>query len=138
MSRTVNRDEAGGLASGLVEAAVNRRSGPVEGPDGVVHVPHLVRDGDRLYQRGEPWAWYDLSAAGAPRTDYDDSKAPDRLRVDEARRVRHQDGSMTTYHGWVEASGGWVLLATDGASWTPMAYVPDDSPTEENVMQTGL
>jgi hypothetical protein len=121
----VDRDEATALASDLAEAA-SRRGGPVKHDDGTVHAPHLVRAGDRLYQNGEPWAWYDLSADGAPRTDYNDAEAPDDLNVDEAHRVRHQDGPMQIYHGWVEASNGWLLVSTDGSSWTPEAYVESD------------
>jgi len=122
----VDRDQATALASDLVEAAETHVGGPVKDDDGTVHTSYLVRDGDRLYQKGEPWAWYDLSVDGTPFTDYDDGEAPDDLRVDEAHRVRHQDAPMQTYHGWVEASNGWLLVSTDGASWTPEAYVEND------------
>jgi len=123
----VDRDEATSLAFTLAEAAERPGDGGVrKDDDGTVRTSYLVRDGDRLYQRGEPWAWFDLSADGTPVTDYDDSEAPDDLHFTEAREVRHQDAPMTTYHGWVEASNGWVLLSTDGTSWTPEAYVEKD------------
>ena len=123
---TVDADEATALAFTLAEAAEKPGDGGVrKDDDGTVHTSYLVRRGDRLYQRGEPWAWYDLSADGAPRTDYDDEQAPDDFHFTEARQVKHQDAPMQTYHGWVEASDGWVLLSTDGTSWNPEAYVPN-------------
>jgi len=123
----VSRDEATAHASDLVEAADTRVGSPVrKDDDGTVHTPYLVRDGNRLYRKKEPWAWFDVSVDGAPVTDYDYSKAPDDLRVKYASRVRHQDAPVQTYHGWVEASDGWVLLSTDGTSWSPEAYVPND------------
>ena len=119
----VDREEATALAYSFVEEAQDHPN-LVEHDDGVTHSEYLVRDGDRLRQPGEPWAWWDISG-GRPRTDCDVGEAPDDLRVSEAERVRHQDAPMTTYHGWVRGAGGWVLLATDGTSWTPTAFVPD-------------
>jgi hypothetical protein len=125
MSALVDREEATALAYDFVEEAQDHHK-LVEHDDGVVHSEFLVRDDDRLHQPHEPWAWWDISGDGCPHTDYNDGQAPDDLRVDEAHSVRHQDAPMTTYHGWVRGAGGWVLLATDGASWTPVAFVPDD------------
>jgi len=122
----VDRNEATALASDLVENSEASGSPIKKDHDGTVRAPSLVRDGDRLYQRREPWAWYDLSVDGAPLTDYDYNEAPDDLSIDEASRVRHQDAPTQTYHGWVEASNGWLLVSTDGTSWTPEAYVEKD------------
>lgn len=119
---SVKHEEATALAFNFVEQAQDHPN-IVEHDDGVVHSEYLVREGDRLHQLRESWVWWDISD-GCPRTDYDDGKAPDNLRVSEAHRVRHQDAPMMTYHGWVSGAGGWVLLATDGASWTPTAFVP--------------
>jgi len=114
----IERSKATSLAFTLAEAANDRHGGPIQDDDGVVRAPSLERNGDRLYSRGEPEVWFDLSANGCPRTDYQSG-------ADLPRKVQHQDAPMTTMHGWHRASDGWVLVSTDGTSWTPMAYVPD-------------
>jgi len=121
---SADHNEATALAFNLVERAQNHPD-IVEHDDGVVRSTYLVRSGDRLHQPHEPWVWWNLSGEGCPRTEYNDEEAPEHLRVDESHSVRHQDAPMTTYHGWVQGAGGWVLLATDGTSWTPAAFVPD-------------
>jgi len=115
-----DKSEATSLAFALAEAADERRRAPFRDDDGVVRSGHLERDGNRLYMRGEPETWFDISGDGAPITEYDtDSDLP--------HKVRHQDAPMTEFHGWHETADGWVLISSDGASWQPEAYVPEES-----------
>jgi len=125
MGVLVDDDEATALASDLIECAQDSPK-LVAHDDGVVHSAYLVRDDGRLHQPREPWVWYDIAREDSPRTEYDDAKAPEDLRPHEAHSVRHQDAPTVTYHGWVQGAGGYVLLGSDGTSWTPVAFVPDD------------
>jgi len=119
-----DESKATSLAFTLAEAADDRRRGPIRDDDGVVRAPSLVRDGDQLHIRGEPAVWFDIGRDGSPRTDYEDD-------ADLPHKVRHVDAPMTEFHGWHRASDGWVLISSDGVSWQPEAYVPEDGGRDE-------
>jgi len=114
-----DESEATSLAFTLAEAADDRHRGPIQDDDGVVRAPSLERNGDRLHIRGEPEVWFDLSTDGCPRTQHESG-------ADLPHKVRHQDAPMTTFKGWHRAADGWILVSTDGTSWLPEAYVPED------------
>ena len=109
--------EATKLAFILAEAAERRQDGPIKDVDGVVRDPSLDRDGNRLYIRGESEVWWDIS--DVPVTDHDDE-------AELPHEVIHVDHPMTEFHGWHRAAAGWLLVSSDGTSWTPEAYAPDD------------
>jgi len=113
-----SEEEATSLAFTLAEAA-DEGEGPIRGDDGVVRAPWLSRRGDRLFARGEPETFYDLSADGAPRTRIEDG-------ADLPHRVRHHEAPVIEIDGWHRAADGWVLISSEGTSWTPEAYVPDE------------
>jgi len=121
----VDVEEATALAFEFVEAVETGGNDLIEHDDGVIHAPHLVRDGDKLHQHGEPWAWYDLSSE-ILREEFSDDRAPDDLRIQEKHRVRHQDNPVRRYYGWAETSDGAVLISTEGTSWLAEAYVPSE------------
>lgn len=93
--------------------------------DGVVVARSLVRDGDRLHTMQRSDVWFDVSRS-PPRTDHPDS-------ADLPHTVVHPEPIMD-FRGWHETDDGWVLLSTDGTSWTPEAFVsggPDHGSTPE-------
>jgi len=116
----IDKDEATSLAFKFAEMADKYRDAPIRDDDGVIRSGHLERDGDRLYIRGESDVWFDISGDGPPSTDRESG-------ADLPHRVVHQDAPMTEFHGWHETTDGWALVSSDGASWQPEAYVPEEN-----------
>jgi len=113
------KKEATSLAFKLVEIAEDQEGPPHKDDDGVVRSGHLDRNEDRIHMDGEPDVWFDISDDGAPKVDYNND-------ADLPHKVRHQDAPMTEFHGWHETNNGWLLISSDGASWQPEVYVPED------------
>lgn len=113
---SLDQETATDLARQLLDAAEDPHGGPIRDDDGVVRSPWLARDDQRLYTRGEPEVFFDLSDGLRTRT-----------AEDATGGVTHHEAPVQRLKGWHETADGWVLVSTQGAGWRPEAFVPEGS-----------